>query len=171
MVRTTLSLLYPSGGWENSFGTFQTCYTALLDRSPSETLELLERILCLLLRLCILAHRLSYPHSLNLLLILNGVGIVDRIVPNCIADRIGAFSVFIPTSIIAINRPVGLYAWVAIYGVDGAGIQSLFPAVLAFLTTDLRKLDVRMGMAFTIVSFAMLTGPPIAGTFLANPDW
>ncbi|ATY64748.1 Major facilitator superfamily general substrate transporter [Cordyceps militaris] len=121
---------------------------------------------------------LSYPDSLNLLLILNGVGIIGRIVPNFIADRIGAVNVFIPTSIIAsilvfcfitIDRPAGLYAWVVIYGIVGAGIQSLFPAALSFLTTDLRKLGVRMGMVFTIVSFAVLTGPPIAGAIIASP--
>lgn len=121
---------------------------------------------------------LSYPDSLNLLLILNGVGVIGRIVPNFIADRIGAVNVFIPTSIIAsilvfcfiaIDSPAGLYAWVVIYGVIGAGIQSLFPAALSFLTTDLRKLGVRMGMVFTIVSFAVLTGPPIAGAIIASP--
>ncbi|XWW99887.1 hypothetical protein V2A60_007901 [Cordyceps javanica] len=121
---------------------------------------------------------LSYPESLNLLLILNGVGIIGRIAPNFIADRIGAVNVFIPTSIIAsllvycfmaIESPTGLYAWVVIYGIVGAGIQSLFPAALSFLTTDLRKLGVRMGMVFTIVSFAVLTGPPIAGAIIASP--
>ncbi|KAJ6788924.1 hypothetical protein PWT90_00135 [Aphanocladium album] len=120
---------------------------------------------------------LSYPDSLNLLLIINGVGVVGRIAPNFIADRIGAVNVFIPTSIIAsilvycfiaIKSPGGLYAWVVIYGIVGAGIQSLFPAALSFLTTDLRKLGVRMGMVFTIVSFAALTGPPIAGAIIAS---
>ncbi|OAQ96896.1 hypothetical protein LLEC1_00572 [Akanthomyces lecanii] len=121
---------------------------------------------------------LSYPDSLNLLLILNGVGVIGRIVPNFIADRIGAVNVFIPTSIIAsilvfcfiaIDSPAGLYAWVVVYGIIGAGIQSLFPAALSFLTTDLRKLGVRMGMVFAIVSFAVLTGPPIAGAIIASP--
>lgn len=119
----------------------------------------------------------SYPDSLNLLLILNGVGVVGRVAPNYVADRVGAVNVFIPNSIIAsilvycfiaIDNPGGLYAWAVIYGIVGAGIQSLFPAALSFLTTDLRKLGVRMGMTFTIVSFAVLTGPPIAGAIIAS---
>ncbi|KAM3516879.1 hypothetical protein NHJ13051_009494 [Beauveria bassiana] len=63
----------------------------------------------------------------------------------------------------------GLYACVILVSVVGAGIQSLFLAVQSFLTTDLRKLGVSMGMAFAIVGFVMLTGPPIAGTILASP--
>ena len=118
---------------------------------------------------------LSYPDSLNMLLILNGVGAVGRVVPNYIADHVGAVNVFIPTSLvatvlmycfIAVEDPSGLYAWVVLYGIAAAGIQSLFPAALSFLTTDLRKLGVRMGMVFTIVSFAVLTGPPIAGAII-----
>lgn len=112
-----------------------------------------------------------------MLLILNGVGIIGRIIPNYIADRVGPVNVFIPTSavasmlmfcFIAIRNPVGLYVWSIIYGIIAAGIQSLFPAALALLTPDLRKLGVRMGMIFTIVSFAVLTGPPVAGAIVAS---
>ena len=60
----------------------------------------------------------------------------------------------------------GLYAWVVIYGIVGAAIQSLFPATLSSLTTDLSMAGTRMGMVFTIVSFAVLTGPPIAGQLI-----
>jgi MFS family permease len=118
---------------------------------------------------------LSYQESLNMLLVLNGIGAIGRIAPNYLADRIGAINVFIPTSIISsvlmfcfivIKDPAGLYVWVVFYGIAAAGIQSLFPAALSFLTTDLRKLGVRMGMVFTIVSFAVLTGPPIAGAII-----
>lgn len=113
-----------------------------------------------------------------MLLILNGVGAIGRTLPNYLADRIGAINVFIPTSLIAsvlaycfiaIDDPTGLYAWVVLYGIVAAGIQSLFPAALSFLTTDLRKLGVRMGMVFTIVSFSVLTGPPIAGAIINSP--
>ncbi|PNY30007.1 MFS monocarboxylate transporter [Tolypocladium capitatum] len=121
---------------------------------------------------------LSYPDSLNLLLFLNGIGVVGRVLPNYVADRVGAVNVYIPTSIIAsalvfcfitITSPTGLSAWVAFYGIAAAGIQSLFPVALSFLTSDLRKLGVRMGMTFTIVSFAVLTGPPIAGAIINSP--
>lgn len=120
---------------------------------------------------------LSYTDSLNLLLLLNGIGIVGRLVPNFLADRYGAINVFIPTAIIAgicqltwiaVASPGGLYAWTVFYGIAGGGIQSLFPAGLSSLTTDLRKAGTRMGMVFTINSFATLTGPPIAGAIISR---
>ncbi|KAM4062281.1 major facilitator superfamily protein [Hirsutella rhossiliensis] len=120
----------------------------------------------------------SYPESLNLLLLLNGAGIIGRLAPSYAADLVGAVNVFIPASaaasglafgFIGVDSRAGLYAWVVFYGIAAAGIQSLFPAALSFLTTDLRRLGVRMGMVFTIVSFAVLTGPPVAGALIAGP--
>jgi MFS family permease len=117
----------------------------------------------------------TFEQSLNLLLVLNGVGLVGRLLPNYIADKIGALNIFIPicgvTSVlvfcwIAIKSSVSLYVWSALYGAFAGGIQSMFPAALSFLTTDLRKLGVRMGMVFTVVSFATLTGPPISGAIV-----
>lgn len=120
---------------------------------------------------------LSYVESLNLLLLLNGIGIVGRLVPNHLADRWGALNVFVPVAIIAgvcqltwiaVADPPGLYAWAVFFGIAAGGIQSLFPAGLSSLTTDLRKSGTRMGMVFTIVSFATLTGPPIAGALISS---
>lgn len=96
--------------------------------------------------------------------------------PNHLADRWGAINVFVPTAIIAgicqltwiaVSGPQGLYAWAVFFGIAAGGIQSLFPAGLSSLTTDLRKAGTRMGMVFTIVSFATLTGPPIAGALIS----
>lgn len=64
----------------------------------------------------------------------------------------------------------GLYAWSVMYGIFAAGIQGLFPATLSSLTTDLRKAGVRMGMVFTVVSFAVLTGPPIGGVLIQKKN-
>lgn len=69
---------------------------------------------------------------------------------------------------IAVYNPNGLYAWTVFFGMAAGGIQSLFPAGLSSLTTDLRKAGTRMGMVFTISSFATLTGPPIAGALITR---
>jgi MFS family permease len=69
-----------------------------------------------------------------------------------------------------VNSQGGLYAWAIVYGFVGGGIQSLFPAALSSLTTNLRMAGTRMGMIFTIVSFAVLTGPPIAGQLIQKKD-
>ncbi|KAL2144186.1 hypothetical protein VTI28DRAFT_9477 [Corynascus sepedonium] len=118
---------------------------------------------------------LDYTSSLNILLVMNGIGIPGRIVPNYIADRVGTINMLIPTAGIAgicvfcwmaVESTAGLYVWCGFYGIAAGGIQSLFPAGLSSLTTDVRKAGVRMGMIFTIVSFATLAGPPIAGAII-----
>ncbi|OBR05243.1 Major facilitator superfamily transporter [Colletotrichum higginsianum IMI 349063] len=119
---------------------------------------------------------LSYNPSLNLLLVLNGVGVPGRILPGYIADRVGSINTLIPMSFIsgllmycwvAVSSTSGLYTWTPFYGLAASAIQSLFPSALSQLTSDPRKQGTRMGMTFTIVSFAVLTGPPIAGAIIS----
>ncbi|KAK8011886.1 hypothetical protein PG989_000146 [Apiospora arundinis] len=118
---------------------------------------------------------LSYADSLNLLLLVNGVGLVGRLVPSYYADRVGALNLMIPTCLVtgvallawtAVDDGSSLYVWSVFFGIGAGGISSLFPAVLSSLTIDLGKRGTRMGMAFTIVSFAVLTGNPIAGAII-----
>ncbi|KAK6213070.1 major facilitator superfamily transporter [Colletotrichum tabaci] len=119
---------------------------------------------------------LGYNPSLNLLLVLNGVGVPGRILPGYIADRVGSINTLIPMSFIsgllmycwvAVSSTSGLYTWTPFYGLAASAIQSLFPSALSQLTSDPRKQGTRMGMTFTIVSFAVLTGPPIAGAIIS----
>lgn len=89
---------------------------------------------------------------------MNGVGIVGRILPNHLADKyFGPLNMLIPVVLVSsviiyawigVHSRGGLYAWAVMYGIFGAAIQSLFPATLASLTSDLRKAGVRMGMIF-----------------------
>lgn len=109
-------------------------------------------------------------------MIMNGVGLPGRLIPAYLSDRFtGPVNMFIPVSAaaglllycwIAIHSLGGLYGFVAVYGFFGGGVQSLFPSALPSLTTDLSKVGVRIGMIFSIVSIASLTGPPIAGALI-----
>ncbi|KAF4965492.1 hypothetical protein FSARC_6725 [Fusarium sarcochroum] len=121
----------------------------------------------------------AFTESLDLLMILNGVGVVGRLLSNWTADHIGAINVFAPHALaasillyfwMAVSDKPGLYVWSVIYGIIAAAIQSLFPTGISLLTDDLSKIGVRMGMAFTIASFATLTGPPIAGAIIDHED-
>lgn len=118
--------------------------------------------------------------SINNILILNGVGIFGRIIPNHLADRcFGPLNTLIP---FAFATGLLLYCWAAVtsakaltvfavfYGLFAAGIQGLFPATVSSLTTDLSKAGVRMGMVFSAVSFASLTGSPLAGALIQNEN-
>ncbi|KAL3439891.1 hypothetical protein BJX65DRAFT_315317 [Aspergillus insuetus] len=67
---------------------------------------------------------------------------------------------------IAVRDISGLYAFSVIYRIAAAAVQSLYPAACACLTVDLGAVGVRTGMILTIVSFAALTGAPIAGALV-----
>ncbi|KAH7270906.1 major facilitator superfamily domain-containing protein, partial [Fusarium solani] len=119
---------------------------------------------------------MTYSKSLDVIMVMSGVGILGRLVPNYFGDRIGALTVFVPTAglgallvwcWIAVNSQAGLYVWAAVSGPALGGIQAMFPSALASLTMDPSKQGTRIGMVFTIVSFAVLTGTPIAGTLIS----
>jgi len=114
--------------------------------------------------------------SLDILLILNGMGIPGRIIPALLADRVfGPMNMLIPTALlsgllllcwIAIHSYGGLIGFLVVLGYFAAGVQSLFPSTLSSLTTDLRKMGTRVGMVFTVYGLATLTGPPIGGALI-----
>lgn len=118
---------------------------------------------------------ISQAEAISDLLILNGVGLFGRLIPAHLADRyFGPLNTIVPFAFIsglllycwaAVTSKGGLVGFAVIYGLFASGIQSLFPATLASLTSDL-KAGVRMGMIFSVVSFACLTGPPLAGALI-----
>ncbi|EWY79900.1 hypothetical protein FOYG_16965 [Fusarium oxysporum NRRL 32931] len=106
---------------------------------------------------------LSYSDSLNLVLVLNGVGIVARVFPSIIALWVGTFNVFttlVATSALmmycwaAVPSLQGLYIWTVFFSLSMGGIQSLLPAALAALKFDSQKQGTRMGMVFAVIAFA-----------------
>ncbi|KAK4539681.1 hypothetical protein LTR36_010444 [Oleoguttula mirabilis] len=122
---------------------------------------------------------MSYGDSINLLLTMVCVGFIWRLLPNWFADRVGPLNMIIPFVFLCgimmfawtgVTTPATLYVFAGIYGCGSAGIQSMYPATLASLTSDLSKAGVRMGQCFTIVSFACLTGPPLAGALIQQND-
>jgi len=122
------------------------------------------------------AIHVSQSTSLTLLLIMNAIGVPGRLICGLTADRLlGPVNTLIPVAFFAgvlfyswagVTNLPGLYVFCVIYGFFGAGIQSLFPASCASLTTDLSKMGVRTGMCFSFISIACLTGPPIAGALI-----
>ncbi|KAJ4267168.1 Peptide chain release factor 1, mitochondrial [Fusarium torreyae] len=131
----------------------------------------------------------SASDSFLMLIAINAVGIPGRMISAFLADRyFGAINVFIPTIFSAalclylwsqVHTLTGGFVWVSIFGYFGAAIQSLFPSCCASLTPDLSKAGTRIGMIFTIISFAALTGSPLAGklmqatggSYLASQLW
>ena len=113
------------------------------------------------------------------MLVTNGIGILGRISPGFIASRwIGPLNTAIPTACITAiplycwaavgESKQGLFAFAVVFGIFAAAIQSLFIVSLAAITEDLSMLGVRMGMVFSVVAFAALTGSPIAGAIIQD---
>ncbi|KUL84112.1 hypothetical protein ZTR_07404 [Talaromyces verruculosus] len=118
----------------------------------------------------------SVSTATDLLMVMSAVGLPSRIIPGLLSDAYtGPLNLLIPfafcTAITTygwagVSSVPGLYVWAVFYGVMSAGVQGLFPVALSSLTDDLKKTGVRMGMVLTIVSFAALTGSPIAGALV-----
>ncbi|KAJ5230152.1 hypothetical protein N7489_010860 [Penicillium chrysogenum] len=123
---------------------------------------------------------LTFSDSDNLIIVTNGAGIVGRLIPAYLADlKYGPLNTIIPLTLAAsvmmfcwaaVHSTAGLYVFAVLYGIFSNGVQGLWPSTLSSLTPDLSKTGVRMGMGFTIVSFACLTGPPLGGALIARAD-
>ncbi|KAL4738236.1 major facilitator superfamily domain-containing protein [Aspergillus similis] len=120
--------------------------------------------------------RLGVHDTQNFILILNGVGVLGRILPTLLADRItGKLNILIPLSFIAavvvyawiaVHTVTGLYVFTVIYGLAGGAAQSLFPATATTMISDVRKTGTRIGMTLSFVGCATLTGPAIDGALI-----
>ena len=122
----------------------------------------------------------SEADSIDLLLIMNGVGAFGRLIPGYLADKyFGPLNLILPFAFVsglllycwtAVSSKNGLIAFAVVYGIFAAGIQGLFPATLTSLTTDLKKAGVRIGMCFSVISFACLTGSPLGGALIQKDE-
>jgi predicted MFS family arabinose efflux permease len=118
----------------------------------------------------------SVSTSTDMLMIMSAVGIVARVIPGLISDRwTGPLNLLIPFTFASaivcygwagVDSIGGLYAFSPTYGVVTAAVQGLFPVAVSSLTTDLKKIGVRIGMILSILSFSALTGNPIAGALV-----
>lgn len=121
---------------------------------------------------------LPYDTAINVLLVLNGIGIFGRLVPSYFADKyFGCYNMLIPFCFASaailffwplVKNEVALYGWAISYGFFVAGFQGMFPAVLTSLTKDMSKVGTRNGMGLAIIGVGTLIGPPIAGALIQS---
>ncbi|KIX09633.1 uncharacterized protein Z518_00714 [Rhinocladiella mackenziei CBS 650.93] len=121
---------------------------------------------------------MSYADSLTLLIIFNAAAIPIRLMTGFVADKfLGPLNVMVPLLFlnalfafawIAVTTEAGMYVFSTFYGFSAGAFQCLFPTTVTSLNNDLSKNGVRMGMAFSIFSFAGLAGPPIGGALLTT---
>lgn len=116
---------------------------------------------------------MTLEDTIPILMVLNGVGIPGRLIPAYIADHycrpltISLLVAFITSILlfvwIAIESVAGMYTFAALYGLFASALQAMFPATLADLTTDYKKIGTRLGMGFALSSFGVLIGSPGGG--------
>jgi predicted MFS family arabinose efflux permease len=121
---------------------------------------------------------LPYGTAINVLLVLNGIGILGRLIPSYFADRyFGCYNMLIPFCFASatvlffwplVDSAGGLYGWAISYGFFVAGFQGMFPAVLTSLTKDMSRVGTRNGMGLAIIGLGTLVGPPIAGALIQS---
>jgi MFS family permease len=120
---------------------------------------------------------LPYASAAILVMIVNGAGIPARIAVPFLADRVGPLNMITLSMIClavviacwsAVSSITGLFAFTAVLGVVSGAFQSLMPTTVASITKRLDTVGTRLGMAFSVASFASLTGPPIGGAIQAT---
>ena len=120
---------------------------------------------------------MSYEDSLDLTLVLNGIGFVGRLMPSLLARYLGTFNVFIGflwcTSIcmftwIPVHDTPGLYVWTTFYSLSVGGVQSLFLAVVPIINSDVNKMGARLGIISAAVGIGALLGSPVAGAIISS---
>ena len=119
---------------------------------------------------------MSYTDSLNLVIILNGVGLPARVLPGYLADNhLGVLNTFILCLFanlvmlwcwLAIDSIPAYYAFTVLYGIFAAAYQSLFPTTIAAYSHEITKTGTRLGMGFAAIGMSALAGGPLSGALL-----
>ncbi|WFD20853.1 hypothetical protein MCAP1_003107 [Malassezia caprae] len=117
--------------------------------------------------------------TFNLLLVMNGIGFPGRIIPAIVADRIGPINSVIPSMVVlgiltgswmAVKNMSGMWAFVVFYGFFAAAMMGLVPASVPSLSPHVSKNGMHIGLFFSVVSLAGLSGTPIAGRIITIQD-
>ncbi|ORY62111.1 major facilitator superfamily domain-containing protein [Pseudomassariella vexata] len=121
----------------------------------------------------------SYSSASILIILINGAGLPFRVIPPLISDKVGPLNVMVPVTItwsivvfcwLAVGDVSGLYVFTCFYGILAGSFQCLLATVIASITKRLDMVGTRLGMTFSICSFASLTGPPIGGALQGAAD-
>ncbi|KAF8809445.1 MFS general substrate transporter [Phlegmacium glaucopus] len=107
--------------------------------------------------------------------ILNGGGVLGRLLPNFFADKFGPYNMLLPCMYISaalafawfgISNFAGVIVFGLLYGFWSGSYVSLIPSLLAQLSSHTGEHGTRMGIAFSIVGISLLFGTPIEGALL-----
>ena len=109
--------------------------------------------------------------------ILNAASLFGRTIPGYLADKIGRFNMMVImtafTAIIILalwipataNAPIIVFA--VLFGFGSGAFVSLAPSLIAQIS-DVRKIGVRTGTLFAVISVAALISNPIGGQLITR---
>lgn len=126
-----------------------------------------------------LYHQLPISIVFYLLPIINAASTLGRLLPNFLADKIGCLNMIIPCVTIsgilvliwlACTTLGSLVVFCILFGFFSGAFVSLPPAVIASISKDPKKIGVRVGQSFSMVSVALLAGPPISGAIMSGEN-
>ncbi|WYZ43848.1 hypothetical protein EsH8_VII_000284 [Colletotrichum jinshuiense] len=109
--------------------------------------------------------------------LLSAGSIPGRVIPNYLADKVGALYMQISVAAgsavlmfawLGIRNMAGLVVFAILYGLFSGGLVSISPTVIVSLSPDLGRVGTRMGMINFIAGIAILIGTPIAGAILGD---
>ncbi|KAJ7132725.1 major facilitator superfamily domain-containing protein [Mycena filopes] len=118
---------------------------------------------------------ISAHYTFIVLAVMNAGGVIGRVAPNILSDRIGRFNLLVPASFLSgllcvcfwlfARSLVPLMLFAAAYGFSsGAFISVITPCVAQI--SDIRQIGSRIGLLYSIISFPSLVGGPAAGALL-----
>ncbi|KAF7589452.1 hypothetical protein BBP40_004289 [Aspergillus hancockii] len=121
---------------------------------------------------------LSQASGVNLIMIINAAGVIIRAPCGYLADQyIGPLNCLIPWVALcgiliyywaAVHSIAELYVFNVFYGLASAAAMGLFAGTVPSLTKDINKIGTRVGMVLTLISVGPLTGPSVAGAWIAH---
>lgn len=111
--------------------------------------------------------------------ILNALSLFGRVLPGYFGDKIGRYNIMLvlctltAVLVLALWIPASgnaaLIVFAAAYGFGSGAFVSLAPALIAQIS-DVRKIGVRSGAMFAVISIAALVSNPIAGAIVAEQN-
>ncbi|UQC75156.1 major facilitator superfamily transporter [Colletotrichum lupini] len=122
-------------------------------------------------------HAVSTEIDKYLLAILNGASIVGRTVPILFTAQLGRMNMLIVAvaalsisafCLSAVTHTPALLVTVIFYGTSSGAFFSLQPATFSLLTEDKKYIGTRLGMAYAVMSVALLLGSPVGGALVRS---
>ncbi|EGO18722.1 hypothetical protein SERLADRAFT_480402 [Serpula lacrymans var. lacrymans S7.9] len=118
---------------------------------------------------------LSQALSFDLLSVMNAGSVIGRILPALMADYIGRYNLLVPFTAISgifclalwmhAHSLAALMCYAVFFGFFSGAFFALQSACIAQIS-QIEKIGIRMGMAYSLVSFLALVGGPIGGAIL-----